>query len=94
MKISEYIQRSAPEGSNFALKETYFTAAWYVGWLLVLSVGVAREQDSSDFALFETLDSASRVGPERNRQRRSNSSTEVSASAPEFSLIGTSRIGS
>ncbi len=94
MKISEYIRCSTPRYNNFALKKTYFTAAWSVSWLLMLSVGVARGQDSSDFALFEALDSDSRVGPERNRQRRSNSGTEVSASTPEFSLIGTSRIGS
>ncbi len=58
--------------------------------LLLLCAGAVQGQASSDFILFESVDSAS-AAP---RRQSSRASADISASEAEFSLIGTARIGS
>ena len=60
----------------------------------LLSNAMAQEQDDPEFFLFESVDVASSAGNFNRGERRSRSGTESIASEAEFSLVGTSRIGS
>ena len=57
--------------------------------LLLLGPGLVQGQDDSDFFLFEPVDSASSAP----RGRSNRATADVPASEAEFTLIGTSRIG-
>ena len=61
--------------------------------LLLLGAGAVQGQDDSGFFLFEPVDSASSAGNSNQARGRSRASAERGGSDPEFSLIGTSRIG-
>jgi len=64
----------------------------YITALLLLSTGAAHGQASSDFSLFEPVDSSDSSSPARGR-RSSGRNAEAIVSEAEFALIGTFRIG-
>ena len=61
--------------------------------LLMLGAGLVQGQDDSDFFLFEPVDSTSNLDSSAPRRRSSRTTSDAAASEAEFTLIGTSRIG-
>ncbi len=62
--------------------------------LLSLGAGAVQGQDSSDFALFEPVDSTSNAARSAPGRRGARATADATASEAEFSLIGSTRIGS
>jgi len=65
-----------------------------LGVLFLLGEGYTQGQDDSNFSLFEPVESTSNADSSESRRQRSRVTADGSASGPEFSLIGTARIGS
>ena len=61
--------------------------------LLMLGAGLVQGQDDSDFFLFEPVDSTSNLDSSARRGPSSRTTSDAAASEAEFTLIGTSRIG-
>ena len=78
---------------RFALRSLCCVASVSFNAIVLLGIGVARGQDDS-FSLFEPIDLASSAGNSDRSARRTRSSAEAISRESEFSLIGTSRIGS
>ena len=53
----------------------------------------ANNSNAAEFRLFESIDSADSPNAARNRHSRSAATARNVASSPEFTLVGTSRIG-
>ncbi|HIF87902.1 MAG TPA: hypothetical protein EYQ30_13945 [Gammaproteobacteria bacterium] len=53
----------------------------------------ADSRNAAEFRLFESVDSADSPGNARVRRNRSSAAARNTASTPEFTLVGTSRIG-
>ena len=68
--------------------------ARHLAALLLLGAGAVQGQDSSDFALFEPVDSASNAARSAPGRRGARATADATASDAEFSLIGSARIGS
>lgn len=62
--------------------------------LLLLGAGAVRGQSSSDFALFEPVDSTSNAARSAPGRRGARAAADATASEAVFSLIGSARIGS
>ena len=62
--------------------------------LLFLGASAVQGQGSSDFALFEPVDSASNATRSAPGRRGARTTADATASEAEFSLIGSARIGS
>ena len=72
----------------------FVAAAGCLSALLLLGAGAVQGQDSSDFALFEQVNSASNAGRSAPGRPGAGATANATASEAEFSLIGSARIGS
>ena len=81
-------------GNKFALGFLHYAIVLVSFVLGLLSNVMAQEKDDPEFFLFESVDAASSAGNLNRGERRSRLGTESIASEAEFSLVGTSRIGS
>jgi len=88
-----YDYTSAADWPRTALGTLLITTAWSVTVLLLLGIGVAQGQSSSDFSLFESVESNNSGASSEPRRRSSRADPDSPASEAKFSLIGTSRIG-
>ena len=92
MKVPDHTDASA--GLRLVLERLHLAFAWCVGAALLISSGCARGQEELDFSLFEPVDSASNAANSSAGRRSSPRRPDTPANKAEFSLIGTSRIGS
>ena len=75
-------------------KSEFVAVAGCLSALLLLGASAVQGQDSSDFALFEPVDSASNTARSAPGRRGARATADATASEAEFSLIGSARIGS
>ncbi|MBQ85114.1 MAG: hypothetical protein CMQ16_01725 [Gammaproteobacteria bacterium] len=93
-KLSISTKNKVEMSANGRAQPEFVAVAGCLSALLWLGASAVQGQDSSDFALFEPVDSAGNAARSAPGRRGARATADATASEAEFSLIGSARIGS